>query len=514
MTEETPKKEIDYTTGSSDSDSDTDSELDINNMHSDTDSDTDSDSSSDEDKNNRNSKNNKNKKNNTNNKNNKKRNNKNSNNNNNNKKKKPNEPSENPGIITIIIEHIDPDIEKNNDDDMSDSKSNRTNNKHNTVKNNKLFNMMKSVNKRPVNSTKKKIYKCDNPLCDHKDWDESDTLIVMPNKTKIENIDDLIEMGKLYHCRKNAEYNGINMRILNNLVAPLTELKNMVGMKSVKEAIVDQILFFLQGFNKKAKCNACIDCTYNLPCARNYDDMLHTIITGPPGVGKTVLGKILAKVYKEMGVLSKGHFTLVKRSDLVGKYLGHTAVKTQEKINQCMGGVMFIDEAYSLGNKEGRDSFSKECLDTLNQNLTENRDLLVIIAGYSESLEDSFFNMNEGLKRRFSFRYDIEKYTASELMEIFLLKLENDNWKMGKNVDRKELLKFFDKNHAIFRNYGGDVETLLLNCKIAHCRRTLFIKPEDRKILTIEDISDGLDNFSKHRKDNDPFLDFPKHLFI
>ena len=273
-------------------------------------------------------------------------------------------------------------------------------------------------------------------------------------------------------------------------------------------------LFFLQGFNKKTKCNSCIDCTYSLPCARNHDDMLHTVITGPPGVGKTVLGKILAKVYKEMGVLSKGHFTLVKRSDLVGKYLGHTAAKTQEKINECIGGVMFIDEAYSLGNNEGRDSFSKECLDTLNQNLTENRDLLVIIAGYADSLENSFFNMNEGLKRRFSFRYDIEKYTPGELMEIFLLKVENDDWNLSKNIDKKELLDFFDKNYDSFKNFGGDIETLLLNCKIMHCRRTLFIKPEERKIFTIEDIIGGLDNFVKHRKNTDPFGEFPKHLFI
>lgn len=520
MTEE--NKKIDYTTCSSDDSSsdgsDSEPETNANNgnqnnenasnnvesSESSSDESEDSETDSDDDKGGRNGKNNRS------NKNGKKR--KNSNNKNDNKKKKKtNEHSDNPGVITIIIEHVDPI------DDNSGGKSGKSSNKkdkkdkHDTIRSDKLSDLVKSFRSR---HQKKTVQSCENPLCDHKDWDEDDTLIEMPNKNKIENIDDLIEMGKLYHCRKNVEYNGINMRILNNLVAPLTELKNMIGMKSVKEAIVDQILFFLQGFNKKEKCNSCIDCTYNLPCARNYDDMLHTVITGPPGVGKTVLGKILAKVYKEMGVLSKGHFTLVKRSDLVGKYLGHTAAKTQEKINQCMGGVMFIDEAYSLGNKEGRDSFSKECLDTLNQNLTENRDLLVIIAGYADSLENSFFNMNEGLKRRFSFRYDIEKYTSEELMNIFLLKVENDSWDLSQDLDKKELLKFFNENYDCFRNFGGDIETLLLNCKIVHCRRTLFIKPEDRKILTIEDICGGLDNFTKHRKDTDPFADFPKHLFI
>merc|ERR1711991_1200935 len=110
----------------------------------------------------------------------------------------------------------------------------------------------------------------------------------------------------------------------------------------------------------------------------NNDDMLHTVITGPPGVGKTELGRILGHIYKGMGVLKKGHLKIVKRSDLIGKYLGHTAAKTQDVIDECSGGVMFIDEAYSLCNKEGRDSFSKECIDTLNQNLTERRDFLCI----------------------------------------------------------------------------------------------------------------------------------------
>src|SRR4029078_8344221 len=128
-----------------------------------------------------------------------------------------------------------------------------------------------------------------------------------------------------------------------------------------------------------------------------------------------------SKVYKEMGVLSKGHFTLVTRSDLIAKYLGQTAIKTQEVINNCEGGVMFIDEAYALGHSEGRDSFSKECLDTLNQNLSEKRDFLCIIAGYKDALEKCFFSMNDGLARRFNFRYDIESYTPEELMEIFLL---------------------------------------------------------------------------------------------
>ena len=161
---------------------------------------------------------------------------------------------------------------------------------------------------------------------------------------------------------------------------------------------MNQIVFFLQGLNQKERCGSCIDCSYNLPCPTNLnDDMLHTVITGSPGTGKTELGKILGKVYKAMGVLSNGTFHIAKRSDLIGRFQGHTAVKTQEFIDKCKGGVMFIDEAYSLGNKEQRDTFSKECIDTINQNLTERRDFLCIIAGYRKELNKCFFAYNPGL---------------------------------------------------------------------------------------------------------------------
>ena len=106
-------------------------------------------------------------------------------------------------------------------------------------------------------------------------------------------------------------------------------------------------MFFLQGNHTNQKCNKCIDCSYNLPCLNSQTEMLHTVITGPPGVGKTEFGKILGKVYKEMGILSGGSFKLATRADLIGAYLGHTAIKTQKVIDEAKGGVLFIDEAYS-----------------------------------------------------------------------------------------------------------------------------------------------------------------------
>lgn len=336
---------------------------------------------------------------------------------------------------------------------------------------------------------------CPNPNCNHEPVGKGEN-IIMPQINKIETIDDIIYLGSFFHCKKNTHYYQINLKILYNLIAPLTELKNMIGMKNVKESIVNQIVFFLQ----------------NIDTSENKD-MLHTVITGSPGCGKTELGKILGKVYKAMGILKHGKLNIVSRADLIGQYLGHTAIKTKKVIENSIGGVLFIDEAYSLGNPEGRDSFSKEAIDTLNQYLSERRDFLCIIAGYKDALETCFFKYNEGLKRRFTFRYNIDTYTPEELKEIFFLKIKNENWKldctvlpddtpniiMTKHTIEQNILNFFINNITNFPNFGGDIETLFLNCKIHHSRRVLFLD-QNQKILTMQDIMKGFESYLKNRQ--------------
>lgn len=358
--------------------------------------------------------------------------------------------------------------------------------------------------------------KCNNPLCDHKDFNEDPTPVTTP-QIEVNGIVDLIAIGKTFHCKKNKEYNGISLRILCNLVEPLSELNDMVGMVSVKESLINQIIFFIQGFNKKTSCGKCNECAFRLPCLKGQTDMLHTVITGSPGCGKTELGKILGKVYKAMGILENGNMKIVSRSDLIGKYLGHTAAKTQDVIDSCRGGVMFIDEAYALGNAlsgEGRDSFSKECLDTLNQNLSERRDFLCIIAGYKEELEKCFFSVNQGLRRRFTFRYDIDKYDSEELLDIFLLKVKKESWGIEyeltendtresmelKTRQRDDIRALFRDNVMFMPNFGGDIETLFLNCKIVHGKRVLFMDQNLKKILTVLDVKNGFEKFVQNRK--------------
>ena len=225
--------------------------------------------------------------------------------------------------------------------------------------------------------------------------------------------------------------------------------------------------------------------------------MLHTVIQGNPGAGKTVLGKLLAQIYLSMGILKNDIFFIARRSDLIGKYLGQTADKTQKVINMCNGGVLFIDEAYSLGDREGRDSYSKECLDTLNQNLSEGRNkFMCIIAGYESCLNECFFSVNPGLERRFNYRFTIEPYTPEELRLIFLKLVNDSRWSVSKPEDKSIPIEFFEKNK--FKNQGGDMETLLINTKMCHSKRVFTLEDSDRRIITLEDLNNGYNNMKKN----------------
>ena len=183
-------------------------------------------------------------------------------------------------------------------------------------------------------------------------------------------------------------------------------------------------------------------------------------------------------------------FKIVKRADLLGQYLGTTSKKVSDLIKSCEGGVMFIDEAYSLGNEEKRDSFSKEAIDTINQHLSEDKcNFLCIIAGYKDALDKCFFSYNEGLRRRFPFVYTIEKYTAEELCLIFKHMVKEIGWS-AEDVPEK----FFKDNYECFENSAGDIETLMLFCKINSAKRTLFL-PEERKKINLKDIEKSFKEF-------------------
>ena len=297
----------------------------------------------------------------------------------------------------------------------------------------------------------------------------------------INNLSDLIKLINDYPLITNIKYN-IDLISLHKIKPYLLKLNSMIGMKTLKERVVDQILYFIQDLHNVSE---------------ESNDFLHTVIYGPPGTGKTEIAMIIGEIFSNLGILKKGTFKKVIRSDLIAGYLGQTALKTKETIESCIGGVMFIDEAYSLGNEEKKDSFSKECIDILCESLSANKnDLMVIIAGYENELEKCFFNMNQGLDSRFCWRFNTEKYNYDELADIFKLKIEQAKWSLNKNVDIND---WFKTNYDIFTAYGRDIESFFSKVKISHGRR-IFTKSKDEKTkITIEDINNGLTLFLENK---------------
>lgn len=309
---------------------------------------------------------------------------------------------------------------------------------------------------------------------------------------KLNSINDIIEFEKIDSNKVIRFKNNYKFKILYNCIGPLKELQNMTGLKSLKQDIFKHICYYSNNLHRD-------------------EDLNHIVITGPPGVGKTCVSKILGKLYLEMGFLTKDTFNSYKRSDLVGRYLGETAQKTQKAINESLGGVMLIDEVYELGNsgKSSEDIYSKECLDTLNRNLSENGNkFLCIIAGYEDSIERDIMRQNQGLKRRFGTKFNIEKYTQDELFEIFKSKLKD--WSLENEEYAKNKFKKFDKN--IFKFYAADAEVLFKLIRYEYgVRITKSINEPDRIIKNI-DIDAAYKNMKALREDKDDII--PIGMFI
>jgi hypothetical protein len=297
------------------------------------------------------------------------------------------------------------------------------------------------------------------------------------------SISDLINIAEKNIVQPNTEYN-INLKMIHTIKPELCCLDSMVGMQGFKKSILDQLLYYIQGFHTDGT------------------DYKHTVIIGSPGTGKTENAKILGKIYSKIGVINKPNdssfaenypFKKVTRSDLIAGYVGQTAIKTKGVITKSLGGVLFIDEAYSLGD----DSFSKECVDTLCESLSDQKDnIMVIIAGYETELNEQFFKLNSGLESRFVWRFKIDDYGATDLWEIFKKKVGDCNWKLGKINGEP----WFKKKYDNFSGFGRDIETFLFKVKIAHSKRVYGKMDSEKKMIELVDMDIGYDIFMKSKE--------------
>ena len=165
---------------------------------------------------------------------------------------------------------------------------------------------------------------------------------------------------------------------------------------------------------------------------------LHMVFSGNPGTGKTMIARLMSRIYKSLGILSKGQLVEVDRSGLVAGYVGQTAIKTQEAVEKAKGGVLFIDEAYTLTSR-GANDFGQEAVDTILKAMEDNRDdLVVIVAGYIELMEE-FIHSNPGLESRFNRFIDFPDYTLREMTDIFLMRCGQSGYTLSD--DAKEPLE-------------------------------------------------------------------------
>lgn len=182
---------------------------------------------------------------------------------------------------------------------------------------------------------------------------------------------------------------------------------------------------------------------------------LHLVFLGNPGTGKTTVARLLARLYHAIGVLSKGQLIETDRSGLVAGYVGQTAIKTQEVIAKAMGGVLFIDEAYSLTSQEGANDFGKEAIEILLKNMEDHRDdLIVIVAGYTNLMEQ-FIHSNPGLESRFNKYFYFEDYTAEQLFEILESQCQRNSYVLSEETREKAKQLLAEAYEARDENFGN-----------------------------------------------------------
>lgn len=254
------------------------------------------------------------------------------------------------------------------------------------------------------------------------------------------------------------------------------ELDAIVGLKSVKEYIYSLEEYFgVQKRRREAGLKA-------------GEVNKHMIFTGNPGTGKTTIARIVSKYLKAIGVLSGGQLVEVSRGDLVGRYVGHTAPLVNQVIKSAIGGVLFIDEAYSL-HRGGEDSFGLEAIDTLVKGIEDNRDdLIVILAGYSDEMEE-FLEANSGLKSRFPNIIDFPDYTGEELLAIGKLTAKSKGYVIDTSAE-EPLLSLFNRVQATRAKDAGNgrfVRNKLEEAILNQSRRLVAEPDADMSLLLEKD---------------------------
>ncbi len=230
------------------------------------------------------------------------------------------------------------------------------------------------------------------------------------------------------------------------------------------------------------------------------DLSLHMVFSGNPGTGKTMIARLMSRIYHSLGILSKGHLVEVDRSGLVAGYVGQTAIKTQEVIQKALGGVLFIDEAYALTTR-GPQDYGQEAVETLLKAMEDHRDdLVVIVAGYVDLMND-FVHSNPGLESRFNRFMYFPDYTIEEMMGIFDLRANKAGYTLAEDARKtlEEILREESENAIGFGNARG-VRNLFEQAISRQANRLAKqdkVTRDELMLLTKEDLMDAEDSMDE-----------------
>lgn len=269
------------------------------------------------------------------------------------------------------------------------------------------------------------------------------------------------------------------------------ELQSYIGLTQIKEEVQDLInLVTVHQLRRQ----------HDLPVA---DLSLHMVFSGNPGTGKTMIARLMARIYKTLGILKGGQLVEVDRSALVAGYVGQTAAKTMAVLEQAKGGVLFIDEAYTLSRGSEND-FGQEAIDTILKYMEDHRDeIVVIVAGYTELMKD-FVHSNPGLESRFNRYLHFPDYTAEELLDIFLMRCAKHCYILTDEA-KAELQHFLQHLPGTATSFGNarGVRNLFEKILVQQSNRLATVEMVTRESLmelTLKDVQDALEEYADHTK--------------